>query len=155
MIFITPRLKICTKGLGNEDCFKTWYFYISKTDETRRKRVNSLKTCKLQSQLVIGEVGASCTTFSKYTNSSGGSAVPLWTQFHNIFFKVMYLFVPRTRIPMFKVSWNKTSGQVSLLPNKTRRLRSMWNPASWLLGVTDRKVNHQRIGIHLREIKVW
>jgi len=64
MIFITPRVKICIKGLGNEVYFKTWYcFYIFETDETRLKRVNSLKTCKLHSQLVIGELGAGYQNF--------------------------------------------------------------------------------------------
>jgi len=38
-------------------------FHISKTNEARRKRVSSLETCKLRNQLVIGELGASGTTF--------------------------------------------------------------------------------------------
>jgi len=85
-------------GLGNEVYFKTWYFYVYKTDEACRKWGSTLKTCKLQSQLVIGELRASCTTFSKCSDSSCGSALPLWTQFHSILLKVMRLFVPRTRI---------------------------------------------------------
>jgi len=38
-------------------------FCFSETEETRYKRVNSLKACKLQSQLTMSELGASCTTF--------------------------------------------------------------------------------------------
>ena len=53
------------KRLGNEVYLKkknmiSLYF---ETDDTRHKRVSSLKTCGLQDQLVIGELGASCKFF--------------------------------------------------------------------------------------------
>jgi len=46
MIFITPKVKICIKGLGNEVYFQNvlLFIYITETDDTRRKRVSSLKT---------------------------------------------------------------------------------------------------------------
>jgi len=62
-------------------------FYIFETDDTRRKRVSSLKTCKFQNQLAVGELRTSGTTFSKYSNSSCGSTMPLWIQFHDILLK--------------------------------------------------------------------
>jgi len=61
---------------------------ISETDGTCHKRVNSLKVCKLQSQFAIGELGASRTTFSKCIDSSYGSEVPSWAQFHDASLKL-------------------------------------------------------------------
>jgi hypothetical protein len=63
--FITLKVKMGIKGLGNEVYFKNMISLYSETDDTRRKRVSSLETCQLQDQLVIGELGASCKPFSK------------------------------------------------------------------------------------------
>jgi len=66
-------------------------FSISEIDGTRHERVNSLKACKLQSQLAIGELRASRTTLSKCIDSSCGSEVLSWDQFHNVcFLKIRY-----------------------------------------------------------------
>jgi hypothetical protein len=46
-----------SKGLGNEVYFENVVSLYSETNDTRRKRVSSLKTCGLQDQLVIGELG--------------------------------------------------------------------------------------------------
>jgi len=73
--------------LGTKFTFKRAIFYITETDDTRRNQVSSLKTCRLQSQLVIDELGASYTTFSKCSNSPYGSGVSLLTQFHKILLK--------------------------------------------------------------------
>jgi len=102
MIFIIPKVKYALGDLETKFILKMRYFYIFETDDTRRKRVSSLKMCRLQNQLVIGELGASCKTFSKYSDSSCGSAVPLRARFHNVFLDAMHLFVPRTRVPMFR-----------------------------------------------------
>jgi hypothetical protein len=51
------------KGLGNEVYFKNMIFLYSETDDTRRKRVSSLNACRLQDQLVIGELGRVVTHF--------------------------------------------------------------------------------------------
>ena len=50
--FITFRVKIGIEELGNDVYFKNMKFHIVKTDEIRRKRVSSLKTYRLQDQLV-------------------------------------------------------------------------------------------------------
>jgi hypothetical protein len=50
--FITFKDKIGIEELGNDVYFKNMKFHIVKTDEIRRKRVSSLKTCRLQNQLV-------------------------------------------------------------------------------------------------------
>jgi hypothetical protein len=63
--FINFKVKIGIKELGNDVCFKNMIFYIVETDEARRKRVSSLRTCRLQDQLVIGKFGSSCKTFLK------------------------------------------------------------------------------------------
>jgi hypothetical protein len=63
--FITFKVKMGSKGLGNEVYFKNIVSLYSETNDTRRKRVSSLKTCGLQNQLVIGELGTSCKPFSK------------------------------------------------------------------------------------------
>jgi len=67
--------------------FKRAIIYITETDDTRRKRVSSLKAWKLRSQLATGELGASRTTFSKCIDSSYGSVVPSWAQFRNVSLK--------------------------------------------------------------------
>jgi len=56
------------RGLGNEVYFKKKKNMISlysETDDTRRKRVSSLETSRLQDSLVIGKLGASCKPFFK------------------------------------------------------------------------------------------
>jgi hypothetical protein len=63
--FITPKVKMGIKGLGNEVDFKNMISLCSETDDTRRKRVSLLKTCRLQDPLVIGELGAISNFFSK------------------------------------------------------------------------------------------
>jgi hypothetical protein len=40
-------------------------FYIIETNEVRPKRVSSLKTYRLQVELVMGKLGESCKTFPK------------------------------------------------------------------------------------------
>jgi hypothetical protein len=57
--FITFKVKMDIKGLGNEVYFNNKIFFYSETNDTRHKRVNSLKTCRLQGQLIIGKLGAS------------------------------------------------------------------------------------------------
>jgi hypothetical protein len=47
------------KGLRNEVYFNNKKFLCSETNDTRHKRVSSLKTCGLHDQLVIDELGAS------------------------------------------------------------------------------------------------
>jgi hypothetical protein len=61
--FITFKVKIGIKERGNNVYFKNMILYIVETDEVRRKRASSLKTYRLQDQLVIGKFGASCKTF--------------------------------------------------------------------------------------------
>lgn len=63
------------QGLEIEVCDAKTRFCISGTKETRHKQVNSLKACKLQSQLTISEPGASFTTFQKVVDSSCGPVV--------------------------------------------------------------------------------
>jgi hypothetical protein len=65
MIFMTPRVKIRIKGHGIEIYVKTRFFCISETRKTRHKRVNSVKACKLQSQLAIGKLGGELHNFLK------------------------------------------------------------------------------------------
>jgi hypothetical protein len=87
--FINFKVKIGIKELGNDVYFikKNMKFYIVETEEIRRKQVSSLKTYRLQDQLVIDKFGVSCKTFfSKYRDSSCGSAVPLQTWFQNDFY---------------------------------------------------------------------
>jgi hypothetical protein len=78
--FITFKVKIGIKDLGNDVYFENMKFYIVETDEARRNRVSSLKTCRLQDQLVIGKFGRVVKPFSRYRDSSCGSAV-LQTRF--------------------------------------------------------------------------
>jgi hypothetical protein len=61
--FITFKVKIGIKELGNDVYFKNIILYIVEIDEACRKRVSSLKTCRLQDQLVVGKFGASCKIF--------------------------------------------------------------------------------------------
>jgi hypothetical protein len=61
--FITFKVKIGIKERGNDVYFKSMKLYIVETDKVRRKRASSLKTCRLQDQLVIGKFGASCKAF--------------------------------------------------------------------------------------------
>jgi hypothetical protein len=63
--FITLKVKIGIKELGNDVYFKSIIFYIVETNEARGKRVSSLKTYRLQDQLVMDKLGASCKTFFK------------------------------------------------------------------------------------------
>jgi hypothetical protein len=51
---MTFKVKIGIEELGNDVYFKkkNMKFHIVKTDEMRRKRVSSLKTYRLQDQLV-------------------------------------------------------------------------------------------------------
>jgi len=63
--FITLIVNMGIKGLGNEVYFKNMISLYFETDDTCHKRVSSLETCRLQDQLVIGELGASCKPFSK------------------------------------------------------------------------------------------
>jgi hypothetical protein len=63
MILQPLRVKIGIKEIGNEVCFKNMILYIIETKEACRKRVSSLKACRLQDQLVIGKFGTSCKTF--------------------------------------------------------------------------------------------
>jgi hypothetical protein len=57
--FITFKVKMDSKGLGNEIYFENMVSLYFETNDTRRKRVSSLKTCGFQDQLVIGELGLS------------------------------------------------------------------------------------------------
>jgi hypothetical protein len=50
--FITFKDKVGIKELGNDVKKRNMKFHIVKTDEIRRKRVSSLKTYRLQDQLV-------------------------------------------------------------------------------------------------------
>jgi hypothetical protein len=61
--FITFKVKIGIKELGNDIYFKNMKFHIVKTDEIRRKRLSSLKTYILQDQLVRNKFGARCKNF--------------------------------------------------------------------------------------------
>jgi hypothetical protein len=98
-------------------------FCISETEETRHKRVNSLNACKLQSQLAISELGASCTTFFKmywlvlwFCSAVIGSVL-------KCFLKILYFFISRTLVLIFKFLWKKNVRQVSLLVNRSWRSR--------------------------------
>jgi hypothetical protein len=53
--FITFKVKIGIKELGNDVYFKNIKFYIVETDEVRRKRESLLKMYRLQDQLVFGK----------------------------------------------------------------------------------------------------
>jgi hypothetical protein len=83
---MTFKVKIGIKELGN-DILKYMKFHIVETNETRRMRAGSLKTYILQDQLVRNKFGARCEIFSRYRDSSCGSAVPFQIWFQNdIFF---------------------------------------------------------------------
>jgi hypothetical protein len=58
MILQPLSVKIGIKELGNDVVF-----YIDETNEARHKRASSLKTYRLEDQLVISKLGASCKTF--------------------------------------------------------------------------------------------
>jgi hypothetical protein len=78
-------------ALGDLEFMLRHDFYIFETQETRHKRVDSLKECKLQSQLAIGELGGELHNFLKCSDSSCGSVVSSWTQFHNVSLKLSTL----------------------------------------------------------------
>jgi hypothetical protein len=61
--FIIFKAKVGIKELGNDVYFKIMNFSIVKTEEIRRKHVNSLKTYRLRDQLVIDKFGVSCNFF--------------------------------------------------------------------------------------------
>jgi hypothetical protein len=63
--FITCKVKMGMKELGNDVYSKNITFHIVETDEIHHKRTSSFKTYKLQDQLAIVKFGARCKTFSK------------------------------------------------------------------------------------------
>jgi hypothetical protein len=63
--FITFKVKIGIKEVGNDIYFKSIILYNVEIDEARRKRVSSLRTCRLQDQLVTDKFGARCKFFFK------------------------------------------------------------------------------------------
>jgi len=101
----------CIQGLGNEVYFKNMTFHISKPMTHVVSEQAHLRTCKLRNQLVIGELGASCTTFLFKT--MWWLALWFWSTVIGCglkyYFKILYYFIPRTRIFVFQIS--KTNHQ--------------------------------------------
>jgi hypothetical protein len=79
-------------------------FYIVEINEARRKRASSLKTYRVQDQLVLVKFGASCKNPFLKNIETG----PVVLQYHYrlgfkmIFVLVIYLLVPRTYVPKFR-----------------------------------------------------
>jgi hypothetical protein len=59
MILQPLSVKISIKEFGNDVVLKNMKFYIVETNEARPKRASSLKTYRLQDQLVLFNLGAS------------------------------------------------------------------------------------------------